>query len=82
MEKTAVEWLYDNLNKCFDKFDNGEYAYTDFINASKEVREQAKEMEKEQIIGAYFECWKVNMPDGFECKLSAKEYYNQTFKQD
>ena len=48
-KQTAVEWLYDNLNKCFDKFDNGEYGYTDFVNESKEVREQAKAMEKEQL---------------------------------
>lgn len=49
-KETAVDWLYDNLNKCFDKFDNGEYGYTDFVNESKEVREQAKAMEKEQQI--------------------------------
>jgi hypothetical protein len=41
--------------------------------------QQAKEMEKQQIIDAFFECWKANMPEGFECKLSAKEYYNETF---
>ena len=48
-KETAVEWLYDNLNKCFDKFDNGEYSYTDFVNASKEIRDQAKEMQKEEL---------------------------------
>jgi len=40
------------------------------------------EKEKEQIVDAFVECWKVNMPDGFECKLSAKEYYNQTYNQN
>jgi len=38
-----------------------------------------KEMHKEEIIDAFVECWKANMPDGFECKLSAKQYYNETF---
>ena len=47
-KQSSVDWLYDNLNKCFEKFDNGEYAYTDFVNASKEVKQQAKAMEKEQ----------------------------------
>lgn len=34
---------------------------------------------KEEIENAFVECWKANMPDGYECKLSAKEYYNETF---
>jgi hypothetical protein len=37
--------------------------------------------EKEQIIEAFLECWKANMPDGFECKLNSKDYYNQTYNQ-
>ena len=39
-------------------------------------------VEKEQIADAFVECWKANMPDGFECKLSAKDYYNQTYNQN
>lgn len=38
--------------------------------------------EKKQIIDAFVECWKANMPDGYECKLSAKEYYNKTYNQN
>ena len=48
------------------------------------IKEKAKELlekEKEQIIEAFLECWKANMPDGFECKLNAKDYYNQTYNQ-
>ena len=45
---TAVEWLFDKLNECFLKLENGKYSYTDFVNASKEVKEQAKEIEKQQ----------------------------------
>lgn len=40
---------------------------------------KAKAMHKEEIENAFVECWKANMPDGYECKLSAKEYYNKTF---
>ena len=43
------------------------------------IIEQAKAMHKEEIENAFVECWKANMPDGYECKLSAKEYYNETF---
>ena len=41
---------------------------------------QAKAMEKEQIIEAFVECWKSNVPDGVECKLDAEQYYNETYK--
>lgn len=44
-----------------------------------ELKQQAKAMHKEDIENAFVECWKANMPDGYECKLSAKEYYNETF---
>ena len=86
MEKTAVEWLDNQIDDELKVIDNlygkeimGRKIGLAFV---KRILVQAKEMEKQHIIDAYFECWKVNMPDGFECKLSAKEYYNQTFKQD
>ena len=65
---TAVEWLVSQLNK---------QGFAQVV--TDEEIEQAKEMEKQQIENAFFECWKANMPEGFECKLSAKEYYNETF---
>jgi hypothetical protein len=37
------------------------------------------QMEKEQIKDAFVECWKSNIPEGIECKLSAEEYYNETY---
>jgi hypothetical protein len=75
---TAVEWLFDNLNKCFDKLDNGEYAYIDFVNASKEVREQAKKMEKQQIIDSHIQGH--NAPSSTIKIHDAEQYYNETFK--
>jgi hypothetical protein len=56
MEQTALEWLYDQIEN------KGKCIY--------EVFEQAKAMEKEQIINAlhYF---------GIE---NAEQYYNKTFK--
>lgn len=37
---------------------------------------------KDHVIDAFVECWKENMPEGYECKQSAEYYYNETFKQD
>jgi hypothetical protein len=33
------------------------------------------EEEKAEIKDAFVECWKSNVPEGIECKLSAEEYY-------
>ena len=71
--KTAVEWLIDMLVTENEVTLKGE---------NFKLFEMAKAMEKEQIVDAFVECWKANMPDGFDCKLSAKEYYEETFKQD
>ena len=61
MKQTAVEWLYEV------------FYGTETFN-QKEVLEQAKEMEKEQIMNA----WYNSLTKGeFN---SALEYYNETFK--
>ena len=62
MKQTAVEWLFlmiNNPNKD-----------QEFAN---KLFEQAKEMEKEQIIDAYDVQWVENIKNG-------KDYYNEKFK--
>jgi hypothetical protein len=68
MKQTAVEWLVEQYKKVG--------------GISISMAEQAKEMEKQHIVDAFVECWKENMPEGYECKQSAEYYYNETFKQD
>lgn len=67
MKQTAVEWLADKID--------------DIIMESLRERvdllkEQAKEMEKEQII----EAWIVS--DNPLQRIEAEKYYNITYKQD
>jgi len=60
MKQTAVEWLFDNLVKVKD------VPFEEQANAILKAFEQAKQMEKEQIINAI--------------KLTIeKEYYEQTW---
>jgi hypothetical protein len=66
--KTALEWLYDQIEN------EGKCIY--------EILEQAKEMEKEQIMNAYLKnhlqgCWMKNTPEEY-----AEQYYNETFKSE
>lgn len=71
---TAVEWLERELIG-----ENG-------INVLKDVFEQAKEIEKQQIIEAYIECKRQYVlqgncyPPQFVVK-EAEQYYNETFKK-
>jgi hypothetical protein len=66
-KKTAVEWLEQEMLKP---------------NLSmKEILEQAKEMEKEQIIDAYFDSTSQFSVDArMDYPKSAEQYYNETFK--
>ena len=62
MKKAAVEWLhYVSKQRELDKFD----------------WEQAKEMEKQQIVDAYD---KGEFNQG--CNGDAEQYYKETFKKD
>ena len=63
---TAVEWLLVRIND--------EYLYKYY---SKDI-EQAKELEKQQIIDAIAESNKSNNRN---VSLNPEQYYNETFKQ-
>ena len=63
VKQSAVEWLVEQL------VNDGKLIYDDY----KEI-EQAKEMEKEQIIDAY-ETSHISM-------MTAEQYYNETFKSE
>ena len=68
MEKeTAVEWFIEYFSKYVD------------MNKHLEEIEQAKEMEKQQIIDA-FKRGTINEMNGIE-EIDSEQYYNETFKQ-
>jgi hypothetical protein len=64
---TAVEWLYERLERMIPR--------TALYNMDKEdYFKQAKEMEKKQIIDAK-DCW-------FEDERDGEQYYNETYKNE
>jgi hypothetical protein len=71
-KQTAVEWMIDKMinkqNGTFDGFP---------VLSLDEIFEQAKEMEKEQIMEAYNEGNKYN---GWALKHESEKYYNETYK--
>jgi predicted anti-sigma-YlaC factor YlaD len=67
--KTAVEWLVEQLDV--------ETVLT--RRQLSDVINQAKEMEKEQIVDAHFE-GQCDETEGYPKEI-AEQYYNETFKQ-
>jgi hypothetical protein len=67
MKQTAVEWLYNNLKSHFEH--DG-----DLLEVVKMSFDQAKEMERDQIVEAF--------GDGAMDTLKlGKEYYNYLYKK-
>lgn len=71
MKQTAVEWLYERLERMIPR--------TPLYNMDKEQYfKQAKEMEKQQIIQSNRDG--VDMIINEKHFISGEQYYNQTFK--
>ena len=81
--KTAVEWLETRAEER-EKNNPNESAYWHLIELIKDI-EQAKEMEKEQIMRTarqcYFEGVRRRAKTTEELIEYAEQYYNETFKQ-
>jgi len=71
MKQTAVEWLVQEINKI-----NVSTEARIFIN---KLENQAKEMEKEQIIDAVEDGQRT---DFYVKYYDAEQYYNETFKSE
>lgn len=74
MAQTAIEWLVDNLPQ---RFKNA------MLISSKEIIEQAKQMEKEQIEDAHIEGQRVfdKHPHTQWTNDQAELYYNETYNK-
>ena len=73
MKQTTVEWLENEFQEMCKDFGG---VHSDFIVKF----EQAKEMEKEQIIEAYWN-GTIDLEKNEALKI-AEQYYNETFKSE
>jgi hypothetical protein len=67
MKQTALEWLYEEFTK------------TNYLTEDEfyMIFNQAKEMEKEQIMEAWFDG-----TTNWDSESSSEQYYNETFKSE
>jgi hypothetical protein len=81
MKQTAVEWLFEQL--CSDKLSwnkdsNGKLF---FDKITSDILQQAKEMEKQQIIDSHGnQTKKSGGITNHTYILTGEQYYNETFK--
>ena len=77
MKQTAVEWLGKELESYGDpQFCKIEWEQLDLLI------QQAKEIEKEQIMNAYYQIVKDHPDMIFPIEKDAEQYYNETFKPE
>jgi hypothetical protein len=84
MKQTAVEWQFEQFFNSFEKFNNRECTFNDYLKRNLEIREQAKEMEKKEIIEAHFNGCEIGEMFNNENRAfitDSEQYYNKTFKQ-
>jgi hypothetical protein len=81
-QQTAVEWQFEQLFNSFEKFNNDEYTFDEYLKRNLEIRAQAKEMEKERMIDFANNCIKqIEVSDTCELLMveSPKDLYEQTY---
>jgi hypothetical protein len=86
MKQTAVEWQFEQFFNSFEKFNNGECTFNDYLKRNLEIREQALKMEKEQRgyseeeVLEVFEHFKMDLP--FHYEFLVKEHLQQLKQQE
>jgi hypothetical protein len=80
MKQTAVEWQFEQLFNSFEKFNNGECTFNEFLKRNLEIREQAKEMEYERMVEivTFFDDRNSNPND---IRINVEQYYNEKFNK-
>ena len=89
MKQTAVEWQFEQFFNSFEKFNNGECTFNDYLKRNLEIRKQAKEMEKEQMkdlfnAGVRYGSGSVMANQWGEDteEYNFEQYYNETYKTE
>lgn len=55
--------------------------YRNQVKIYDAVTKEQQSYSEEDMLKSFMACWKANVPEGFECKLSFKEWFEQ-FKQE
>ena len=81
-KQTAVEWFYFEMENLRVKAEITNMDGNDFIIAKVKLLQQAKEMEKENIINFALQCMFGRTDIGSNLKNDFIKKYNETFKSE
>jgi hypothetical protein len=75
-QQTSVEWYIETMS-------NKHIGFKTYANANKEIIEQAKAMEKEQIVNAWDKrVFRGTFVKGWHIETqSGEQYYNETYNK-
>lgn len=79
MKQTAVEWLINEWLYLDSEFDMMLIDKKIYWERLREKHNQAKEMEKQQIMDAYLIDGYTDLTNDYWC-IEFEEYYNETYK--
>ena len=83
MKQTAVEWLAEKYDYAYWMVKRDEISPALAEEWKKHYLEQAKEMEKEQIIESYCQgCLDISKDESIFPRETSEQYYNETFKSE
>ena len=75
-KQNSVEWLFEEQFNSFEKFNNGEFSFSEYMAHNLTLREKSKAMHKKEIIWAHG--IKMKGVNNHKC-VSGEQYYNETF---
>lgn len=80
--KTAVEWYAEQAMQLEIQRGKGIISISQMLNELSNIFQQAKEMEKEQIIESYCQgCFDISKDENIFPRETSEQYYNETFKK-
>ena len=82
MKQSATDYLYEQFIRLFTQYHEEDVPTINFGELITEAHEQAKEMEKQQIIDAYLnDRPKAGIDKALRIWYEAEQYYNETYNQ-
>lgn len=87
-QSSSVEWLFVELFNSFEKFNNGDISFAEYMTHNLTLREKAKAIHKEEIINAWSEATAPNHEIGLSDASyiileiqKAEQYYEERFNK-
>jgi hypothetical protein len=81
--KTAVEWYAAQAMQLEIQRGKGIISISQMLNELSNIFQQAKEMEKQNIIESYCQgCFDISKDENIFPRETSEQYYNETFKPE